>query len=54
MGKTLKDTIGGTYSPTNTVASAIANAQSTAEDYADNNKIDKTKIYNDLNYETTE
>ena len=54
MGKTLKDTIGGTYSPTNTVASAIASAQSTAETYADNNKIDKTKIYNGLDYETTE
>ena len=54
MGKMLKDTIGGTYSPTNTVASAIAKAQSTAEEYADNNKIDKTKIYNGLDYETTE
>lgn len=58
MGKTLKDTIGGTYSPTNTVASAIATAQSTAESnaesYADTNKIDKTKIYNGLDYETQE
>jgi len=35
MGKTLKDTIGGTYSPTNTVASAIATAQSTAESNAE-------------------
>ena len=58
MGKTLKDTIGGTYSPTNTVASAIATAQSTAESnaesYADTNKIDKTKIYNGLDYATQE
>jgi len=53
-GKELKDTIGGTYSPSSTVAAGITNAANTAEtnakNYADANKIDKTNIYNDLDY----
>ena len=53
-GKELKDTLGGTFSPSNTVASNIASASSTAEAnakaYADTNKVDKANIYNDLDY----
>ena len=53
-GKELRDMIGGTYSASNTVTSAISAAANTAEtnakNYADANKVDKTNIYNDLDY----
>jgi hypothetical protein len=54
-GKELRDMIGGTYDSTNTVTGAINTAASTAEtnakSYADANKVAKTNIYNDLDYE---
>ena len=53
-GKELRDMIGGTYTSANTVAGAIASMGTTAEtnakNYADANKVDKTNIYNDLDY----
>ena len=53
-GKELKDTIGGSYSPSNTVASGIQTAQSNAEanaqNYTDVHKVDKTDIYNGIDY----
>lgn len=54
-GKELRQMIGGSFDATNTVANAIINAQNTAQDnatdYADDNKVDKTSIYNDLDQE---
>ena len=53
-GKELREMIGGNFTTASTVASAIATAQSNAETraigYADTNKVDKTNIYNDLDY----
>ena len=53
-GKELREMIGGNFTTASTVASAIATAQSNAETraigYADANKVDKTNIYNDLDY----
>lgn len=53
-GKELREMIGGSFTNANTVAGAIATAQSTAqanaEGYADQHKVDKTNIYNDLDY----
>jgi len=45
--------IGGAYTGdgNSTVANAIANAQASAQTYADNNKVAKADIYNDLDYE---
>ena len=50
QGKTLKDTIGGAYDTTNTVAAGIITAQTNAQNYADTNKVDKQDIYNDVDY----
>ena len=53
-GKELRQMIGGNFDATNTVAKAIIDAQNTAQtnaiDHADDNKVDKTNIYNDLDY----
>ena len=54
-GKELREMIGGTYDSEHTVTGAINTAASTAEanakSYADTNKVAKTNIYNDLDYE---
>ena len=53
-GKELRQMIGGNFDATNTVAKAIIDAQNTAQtnaiDHADDNKVDKANIYNDLDY----
>ena len=53
-GKELKDTIGGSYSPSSTVAAGIIAAQTAAEtnaqNYTDTNKVDKNDIYNGVDH----
>lgn len=53
-GKELKDTIGGSYGPSSTVAAGITAAQSAAESnaqsYADTHKVDKNDIYNGVDH----
>ena len=49
-GRTLRNLIGGTYDAENTVTKAINTALSDAKTYADDNKVAKTDVYNDLDY----
>ena len=53
-GKELKDTIGGGYTPSNTVAAGIQAAQTNAEtnsqNYANVHKVDKSDIYNGVDH----
>ena len=54
QGRELKQIIGGTFSSTsgNTVKDGIDTAEQNAKDYADAHKVDKTDIYNDIDYTT--
>ena len=53
IGKTIKDMLysasENAFTAENTVAKRINDMLTTAEQYADTNKVDKTSIYNDIN-----
>ena len=52
QGRILKTIIGAAYDVNNTVATGIINAENNAKNHADTNKVDKTDIYNGVDYTT--
>ena len=52
QGNVIKRTLGAGFDTEHTVATAISTAQSNAQSYSDSNKVDKTDIYNGIDYTT--
>jgi cobyric acid synthase len=50
QGRVIKTMLGGNFSSSNTVATAISTAQTNAQNYSNTNKVDKTDIYNGVDH----